>query len=81
LNNCVKSVMSGQRTSPELDHQDHRVLKHRSISMGPLYALSGYRRTKPVRLRLKRIPRELQSNRSLPTADCRFSSPTWRIAR
>src|SRR5580700_11524931 len=42
--------------------------------MGPSYALSGYRRTKPVRLRLKRIPRELQSNRSLPTADCRFSS-------
>jgi hypothetical protein len=31
--------------------------------MGPSYALSGYRRTKPVRLRLKRIPRELQSNR------------------
>ena len=49
--------------------------------MGSSCPLSGCRRPKPVPLRLKHIPRELQSNRSLPTGDCRFSSPIWRIAR
>ena len=30
-----------------------------------------------VRLRLKRIPRELRSNRNLPAPDFRFPLPTW----
>jgi NAD(P)-dependent dehydrogenase (short-subunit alcohol dehydrogenase family) len=51
-----------------------------SIPMGSSRPRSRCRRGKPVRLRLKHIPRELQSNRISPAADCRFLAPSWRIA-
>jgi hypothetical protein len=46
---------------------------------GPL--VSAHAARIPIlRLRLKHIPRELQSNRISPAADCRFLAPTWRVA-
>jgi hypothetical protein len=51
-----------------------------STPMGSSRPPSRCRRGKPVRLRLKHIPRELQSNRISPAADCRFLAPSWRIA-
>ena len=50
-----------------------------SIPMGPSRPPSRCRRDDPVRLHLKRISRELQSNRSLPAPQC-FLACHWRIA-